>query len=138
MCVYICTGSTKKKKTSANFILGAEQEILAVMSQHGFLVTALMAAVIVPIYEEIIFRGVILGPVEKYIGFKAANVFQAILFALVHDDLSLFLFFFVFALIVGYYTRKSQGLLAGIVLHGLHNFTVLLGLYYLSQLHFGG
>ncbi|NQZ43644.1 MAG: CPBP family intramembrane metalloprotease [Flavobacteriaceae bacterium] len=121
-----------------NFILGAEQEILAVMSQHGFLVTALMAAVIVPIYEEIIFRGVILGSVEKYIGFKAANVFQAILFALVHDDLSLFLFFFVFALIVGYYTRKSQGLLAGIVLHGLHNFTVLLGLYYLSQLHFGG
>ena len=118
----------------ANVILNAKEEILAVMSQNGFVVTALLVAVVVPIYEEVVFRGVILGSVEKYVGFNGANVIQAILFALVHDDLSLFPFFFVFALVTGYWVKKSGGLLTGIFFHGIHNFTILVALYYLSKM----
>jgi membrane protease YdiL (CAAX protease family) len=114
--------------------LTVQEEILAVMSQNGFLITVLLVAVIVPIYEEIVFRGVILASSEKRVGFKAANVIQAVLFASVHDNLSLFPFFFVFALITGYWVRRSGGLLTGIIFHGLHNFLILVGLYYLSKL----
>ncbi len=117
-----------------NLILSAEQEILAMMSVHGFLMAALLVVVIVPIYEEIIFRGVILNSVEKYIGFKGANIFQAILFGLVHDNIALFVFFFVFALVIGYWVKRSKGLLTGIIFHGVHNLTVLLALYYLSKI----
>lgn len=124
----------EKPNFDFNILLSAEQEILAVMSQNGFLVAALLSSLIVPVYEEIIFRGVILGSVEKYIGFKGANIFQASLFALVHDDLALFPFFFVFAIILGYWVKKSRGLLTGMVWHGIHNFMVLLGLYYLSTM----
>ncbi|TMM57238.1 CPBP family intramembrane metalloprotease [Maribacter algarum] len=118
----------------SNIILNAKEEILAVMAQNGFLVTVLLVAVIVPIYEEVVFRGVILGSVERYVGFKGANVIQAILFALVHDDLALFPFFFVFALVTGYWVKKSKGLLTGIFFHGIHNFTILVALYYLSKM----
>jgi len=117
----------------SNIILNVKEEILAIITQNGFMVAALLTAIIVAVYEEIIFRGVILGSVEKYIGFKAANVFQAILFALVHDDLSLFPFFFVFALVTGYWVKKSGGLLTGIFFHGINNFTVVVALYYISR-----
>ena len=117
-----------------NVILGAEQDTIAVMQEHGFFVAVLLVAVVVPIYEEIIFRGAILGSVEKYIGFKGANVFQAMLFALVHDDMALFPFFFIFALVVGYWVKRSGGLLTGIFFHAIHNFTVVLALYYLSKM----
>lgn len=123
----------------SNIILSAKEEILAIISQNGFFAAALLTAVIVPIYEEIVFRGVILGSVEKYIGFKGANVFQAILFGLVHEDLALFPFFFVFALITGYWVKRSGGLLTGIFFHGIHNLTITVALYYLSKLStFGG
>lgn len=122
----------------SNVILSAQEEIMAVMSHNGFLVTAILVAVVVPVYEEIIFRGVILGAVEKHVGFVGANIIQAILFALVHDNLQLFPFFFVFAIITGYWVRKSGGLLTGIFFHGVHNFTILLALYYLSKITFLG
>ena len=119
---------------STNTILSAQEEIMAVMSHNGFLVTALLVAVVVPVYEEIIFRGVILSAVEKYVGFVGANITQAILFALVHDNLQLFPFFFIFAIITGYWVRKSGGLLTGIFFHGIHNFSILVALYYLSKM----
>lgn len=123
----------------SNMILSAKEEILAIISQNGFVVAAMLTAVIVPIYEEIVFRGVILSSVEKYVGFKGANTIQAILFGLVHDDLALFPFFFVFALITGYWVKKTGGLLTGIFFHGIHNFTIVLALYYISKLSiFGG
>lgn len=117
-----------------SIFLTVQEEILAVISQNGFFITALLVAVVVPIYEEIIFRGVILGSVEKYIGFNGANIIQAILFALVHDNLSLFPFFFIFAIVTGYWVKKSGGLLTGIFFHGLHNLTIVAALYYLSKL----
>ena len=123
----------------SNMILSAKEEILAIISQNGLVVAVLLAAVIVPMYEEIIFRGVILSSVEKYVGFKGANVIQAILFVLIRDDLTLFPFFFVFALITGYWVKKSGGLLTGIFFHGIHNITIVLALYYVSKLSvFGG
>lgn len=118
----------------SNVILSAKEEILAIISQNGFFVAFLLTAVIVPVYEEIVFRGVILGSVEKYLGFKGANVTQAVLFGLVHDDLALFPFFFIFALVTGYWVKRSGGLLTGIFFHGIHNFAILLALYYLSKL----
>jgi len=123
----------------SNMILSAKEEILAIIAENGFVVAALLAAVVVPIYEEIVFRGVILGSVEKYLGFKGANTVQALLFGLVHEDVALFPFFFVFALITGYWVKRSGGLLTGIFFHGIHNFTIVVALYYISRLSlFGG
>jgi len=113
--------------------LSAKVEINALLKSYGFGIAFLLIAVIVPVYEEIIFRGVILGVVEKKLGFVFANIFQALLFALIHYDLKLFIFYFIFGLITGNFVNKTKGLLAGIIFHGINNLFVLFLLYQLSK-----
>jgi len=108
-----------------NLILNAKKEIIDLLQNYGFWLSCILVALIVPIYEEIIFRGVILGSVEKRIGFKAANVFQAILFSIVHFDFKMSIFYFSFGLITGFYARKTKGLFTGIVFHAVNNFIVI-------------
>ncbi len=111
-------------------LLSAKREIMAILSGYGFIIAASSMAVIVPIYEEIIFRGIVLGSVEKQVGFVAANIFQATLFALIHFDLTLFVFYFFFGVVTGHLAKRSGGLLTGIILHAVNNFCVVLVLYY--------
>ena len=82
----------------AEFIssLSAKEEIQSLLNEYGLYITVLVVAVIVPFYEEIIFRGIIFTSTEKHLGFKVANVVQASLFALVHFNLSLFIFYLIF------------------------------------------
>ncbi|UII75760.1 CPBP family glutamic-type intramembrane protease [Flagellimonas sp. HMM57] len=114
----------------SQLMFSATAEIAAVLKTYGFVIGVLSVAIIGPIYEEIIFRGVILGSVEKHLGFIAANVFQSVLFALVHFNLTLFIYYVLFGLITGYYAKNTDGLRTGIILHALNNFFVLVLIYF--------
>ncbi len=124
---------------AANIIrsLSAREEIVAVFNEYGFTITVLVVALIVPFYEEIIFRGIILSSTEKYLGFKGANVIQAFLFATVHFSLSLFVFYFIFGLITGYAAKRTNGLFMGIACHAVNNFAAVLAIYAASRLLIG-
>ncbi len=82
----------------------------------------LFMVVIVPFYEEYLFRGIALVSMERKIKFLGANVLQAAFFALLHEDLSLFLFYFSFAMVAGYLVRQSGSILPSIVFHCTNNF----------------
>lgn len=112
-------------------LLNAKQEIILLLQDKGFLLTVLVVAVLAPIYEEIIFRGIILNSVSKHLGFHTANVIQATLFGVIHYFLPLFPFYFVFGIITGYVARNTDGLLTGIIFHAINNFLVVVALYYL-------
>jgi len=114
--------------------LSIKEDLKILLSEYGFIVSAVLVAGVVPFYEEIIFRGIILSSTEKYLGFKAANVIQAFLFATVHFNLKLFIFYFIFGLIIGYTVKRTKGLLTGIIFHAVNNFFVLLAFYYVSKL----
>ena len=109
--------------------LSAKEEILAMLNEYGFYITILVVAVIVPFYEEIIFRGIIFTATEKHLGFKVANVIQASLFALIHFNLNLFFFYLIFGLVTGYFVKRSGGLATGIVFHMVNNFMVTVVLF---------
>ncbi|RMA64255.1 CPBP family glutamic-type intramembrane protease [Ulvibacter antarcticus] len=109
--------------------LDIEEEISVLIAQRGFILTAILVAGLVPFYEEIIFRGIILSSTEKHIGFVKANIFQAALFATVHFNLGLFIFYFIFGLITGYTAKRTNGLLTGIIFHAVNNFLVVWALY---------
>ncbi|MCK5401822.1 MAG: CPBP family intramembrane metalloprotease [Flavobacteriaceae bacterium] len=115
-------------------ILSIKEEIAILMNNYGFTISALIIAVIVPFSEEIIFRGIIFSSSEKHIGFKFANILQAFLFAVVHFNLRLFIFYFIFGLILGYAVKKTNGLLTGIIFHAINNLFVLLLLYYITRM----
>ena len=72
------------------------EEIKALISVYGFSICFIIVAILVPIYEEVIFRGIIFSSTEKYLGFWKANLIQASLFSFMHLNLSLFIFYFYF------------------------------------------
>lgn len=114
-------------------ILNSRAEIGAILSEYGFIVAFIGVAVIVPFYEEIIFRGIILSSVEKHVGFIIANLFQSILFAFIHMNFELFLFYLSFGFITGYMVKKSEGLLVGYIFHLVNNTIVLISMSLLAS-----
>ena len=108
--------------------LSINESIISINQYYHPLLGLLFVAFLVPVYEEILFRGVILSATEKHMRFVAANIFQALLFGLVHLDLKLFPFFFVFGFMAGYYRNKSRSLAPGIAMHVTNNFISFLAM----------
>jgi membrane protease YdiL (CAAX protease family) len=105
-----------------------EENIMALKDSYGLPATFLLVAGLVPVYEEVIFRGIVLNASQKHILFVGANILQALLFALIHNNLSWFLFYFSFGVTAGYLRRQSGGLGTGIVFHMTNNALALLAL----------
>ena len=102
-------------------LMSSKAEIEALISNYGKWVAILLAAGLVPVYEELIFRGVILNSAARYLTFNWANILQSFLFAAVHMDLFLFPVFFAFGIITGILQKRSGGLLSGILFHVVNN-----------------
>ncbi len=102
-------------------MLATTEDIKALLTTYGNINGLLLLGLLVPFYEEIIFRGVILESAQRYLHFGLANVLQAALFASIHQSLFLFPVFFAFGLLAGMLNRKAGGLLPGIVFHSINN-----------------
>ena len=96
------------------------------LRMQGLAATLLFIAVLVPLLEELVFRGLLLGGMAKHIGFGWANLTQALAFALVHDDTPRFASYFVLALLAGWLVRRRGTLWPAVALHGIHNAQVTL------------
>jgi uncharacterized protein len=90
-------------------------------SAYGALLTFALIAVLVPIFEEVVFRGLLLGGMSRHISFGWANLIQALLFALIHNDLPRFFFYFTMGLLAGGLVRKTRSLTPAIALHAINN-----------------
>lgn len=101
-----------------NLVDGGLQGIHAA---YGAWAVLLVAAIAVPILEELAFRGVILTALRRYISFWPAALAQAVAFATMHEEVSLYLFFAGFGLATALLARRSQGLLASIAMHATNN-----------------
>jgi membrane protease YdiL (CAAX protease family) len=87
-----------------------------------------IVAIFVPVFEEFMFRGVLLQAFARHLSFGWANAVQALLFASVHESLLLVPFFFSFGFVSGIMARRSGGLLASIVMHAANNLVVCVAL----------
>jgi membrane protease YdiL (CAAX protease family) len=96
---------------------------LAVAATHigGAGLAMLIVAVLVPIYEELVFRGFVLGGLARHISFGWANFWQALLFSLLHFDFPHFVFYFLLGLMAGWLARRTRGLAAPMLLHAANN-----------------
>ncbi|SDI18784.1 CPBP family intramembrane glutamic endopeptidase [Paraburkholderia phenazinium] len=81
----------------------------------------LVLSVFVPIMEELVFRGCLLGGLSRHISFGWSNVLQAALFAGLHQDSRHLVFLFALGVIAGWLARKTKGLSMPILLHALNN-----------------
>lgn len=110
----------------SKLLLSSKQEIEALISTYGLSSSILLVCLLVPFYEEIIFRGIILDSCQRYINFNVANTFQSLLFAAVHGSLFLFPLFFLFGILAGNVRKKSGGLLPSITFHIINNLVAVL------------
>jgi uncharacterized protein len=87
----------------------------------GIPLALLVLSVFVPVIEELVFRGCLLGGLSRHISFRWANALQAAVFAGMHEDKSHFTYLFVLGLIAGWLARKTKGLSMPILLHAINN-----------------
>lgn len=78
----------------------------------GFILTCVAA----PLFEELFYRGVILSLLKGY-GNGAAVSVSALLFALAHGSVTVFVLPLVFGLILGYITLKSKSIFPAMFIH---------------------
>jgi len=81
----------------------------------------LAVAFFIPLAEEILFRGLIFGALEKRWGIKGAILISAFLFTCIHFQLVGFLYLFCFGLVLGWARWKSGSLGLPVLLHSLNN-----------------
>ncbi len=91
------------------------------VSMGGASLALILVAVLAPIYEELIFRGLILGGLARHLSFGWSNAWQALIFATIHFDLRNFVFYLAFGLVAGWLVRRTRGLAASMLLHVINN-----------------
>jgi len=81
--------------------------------------------VLLPLSEEVFFRGYVFRFVSQRIGLRTGAVVSALMFALVHFNLSGFLIYVGIGLVLAWVYVRSSSLVAPIIGHVIHNSIVL-------------
>lgn len=86
-----------------------------------FALAFISLVIIAPVAEELIFRGYLLGKLQKYAPAWLAIVASALVFAVAHGQFNVALDTFALGIILAFVRIKSKGLWAPIVIHALKN-----------------
>ena len=117
--VLLQTGLNLEESTSAFATIN--DSIVSINKFYNPFLGFLFVVILVPFYEEVLFRGIFLSACERNMRFVFANILQSLVFALVHANLKLFIFYFAFGMVAGYYRQKSQGLFISTSMHMMNN-----------------
>jgi membrane protease YdiL (CAAX protease family) len=80
---------------------------------------------LVPVYEEVFFRGLLLGWLHKHMREDLAVIAMSALFALEHGSFILAPYAFMFGISLGYVRLRTHSTLNTAVMHSLHNVMLL-------------
>ena len=94
---------------------------------YGIVTVLTLAAVLVPLLEEFLFRGWIQSRVEAKLSPAIAIVFTAVLFGIVHFQLFGLGVRLIFGLTAGYLAWATRSIWPGVILHGIYNGMLLGG-----------
>jgi len=103
-----------------------QHEALKLLTESGAVplrvLLAIMAVVVAPVVEEMLFRGLFQTAIRSYLRRPwPAIVIASLVFASIHEDVSHWPSLFVLALGLGYVYEKSGSLLRPIFMHALFN-----------------
>ncbi|WP_300351022.1 CPBP family intramembrane glutamic endopeptidase [Clostridium sp.] len=99
----------------------------SITASHGSFITLLGLIVLIPIFEEIFFRGVIFGFLRDNFKFPIALIVQALIFGIAHGNLVQGTYAFILGLFLGIVFYYTDSLFASITAHITYNlFGVLL------------
>jgi|LSQX01.2.fsa_nt_gb membrane protease YdiL (CAAX protease family) len=111
-------------------IVSNYNDAMSYLYEGSLALIVLRTAIIVPIAEELVFRGVILKKANYIMPFYAANIVQAMLFGLVHINPIQIIYAFTTGLIDGYITMRYRSIIPSILMHILFNTYAVLNVAY--------
>jgi hypothetical protein len=91
------------------------------VSLGGVPLALIVVSFLVPIMEELVFRGCLLGGLSRHLSFGWANLLQAVVFASMHKDSTHFVYLVAMGATAGWLSKKTKGLAAPILLHAINN-----------------
>ncbi len=94
----------------------------------------LIGAVLVPLGEEVLFRGFLYPAFKKNIGVKWAILLSALFFAAVHFDLDRFVSLAIMGVVFTYLYERTKSLIPSVITHISLNATVLISSYSNGQI----
>jgi membrane protease YdiL (CAAX protease family) len=91
----------------------------------AWIIAIVRGCLIVPIFEEVFFRGVLLSWLRTRLNVHAAVFAMATLFALMHGSLVVAPYVFIFAVVAGYVRVRTGSIFNTIIMHSLNNVMLL-------------
>jgi membrane protease YdiL (CAAX protease family) len=91
----------------------------------AWMIAVVRGCLIVPIFEEVFFRGVLLSWLRERLTVHSAIVVMAALFALMHGSLVVAPYVFIFAVVAGYVRIRTGSTFNTIIMHSLNNLMLL-------------
>jgi CAAX protease family protein len=103
-------------------------------SSSAWVIAILRGCLLVPIFEEVFFRGLLLSWFNRHMRFSSALVVQATLFAAMHVYPPVLPYTFLFGIATGYVRRTTGSTLNTVLIHVINNIVLLtLGLHFFGH-----
>ena len=107
--------SEREQQIEKEIVTAKDTDMLAAAA------SLVVIGIMVPIAEEILFRGVIQTYLVRRIGAVAGIILSSLWFALLHIDVALFAPLFVIGLGLGFVRHRYQSIWGAVVLHAVNN-----------------
>ncbi len=114
-------------------LIEEQSELLLIKNNLYILIEIIIAVIIGPILEEIIFRGVLLAKLRKVFSEKRAIIIVSTFFAILHANL---FGAFIFSILTCYIMIKYNNLFLCIIMHSVHNFFTSFFVYYYDYFYY--
>jgi len=96
-------------------------EIAEFLYQSNIPFEILATGILIPVVEELLFRGLIFRRAREYFNFPVALVFSAAMFGIYHGNIVQGIYAFILGLIFGYTCERFKSVWAPIILHSSAN-----------------
>lgn len=97
------------------------QDITGGLVEGNIFVVILVAGIIIPFSEEVIFRGCIFRALNKNMNIVATIIIQAILFGLAHGNLIQGMYTIPLGIILGYVVYRCNSIVPSMIIHMVNN-----------------
>jgi len=91
----------------------------------AWIIAIFRGCLIVPMFEEVFFRGALLSWLRRRANVHSAIFAMAALFALMHGSLVAAPYVFIFAVVAGYVRVRTGSIFNSIIMHSLNNVMLL-------------
>ena len=92
-------------------------QVAELIFNGGFVLSLLAVGIVGPIFEELLFRGLVFGELRKIMHVRLAIVLQALIFGVYHMNAVQGAYAFLIGILLGYIYYRSSSIIAPMIVH---------------------